>query len=600
MRFNDLLRTVFANNAEGANATVTRWRQCVDIIAQYDVSGGKSGIALLGDDLHAMLELIDDMRARVPTDQRIASIVELGSRLRSPGLVRLLSQDHPSLVVAMMTHVRLIDADWANIIPELGPLARSVLRRRTDLGPMATMALRRFGETDLALPSSVLPQLQRWEQLGDDDMLEGGNRESSTSAQQTPLDRRAADTPSQIEAIVARIERFAERRANRTSSEPQGSLASDETGEGAQSSRGDQSIAEPQDESAITAGDEFLFETDASGVIQVAGSTPRGASLGLSIAAPAIDSRLGADGTALGAFRRRAAFENARFTIGEGLLEGEWRISADPQFDRMSGRFLGYAGSARREYPHESLVKSADEVPQGGWAGLSASSTRQLIHELRTPLNAIQGYSEMIEVQMLGPVAESYREMARTIMKDARALLATFDDLDSASRIERGDTAGASQAVDLGATLSAIVGTFQLAGQQRLTIEGADISPMIMADRGQIERMLTHLVRAGCIALDADERLELRLASNADGSCINLTMTRPAALQGVGEQDLMDHGYVIDQKLREPPLLGLAFTLKLVSGIAKHLGGRFEITPTRFALSLPTATLSQSGQEGTR
>jgi len=596
MRFNDLLRTVFANNAEGAGATITRWRQCIDIIAQYDVSGARGGKLLPDDDLHAMLELVADMRPLVAVDQRIASIVELGSRLRSPGLVRLLSQDHPSLVVAMMTNVRLTDADWANIIPELGPLARSVLRRRSDLGPMATMALHRFGETDLALPSSTLPASQNLNEAGEVDMLDrwkGMPRAVANDA--------LPDAPSQIGELVARIERFAETRANRHQLPPVAQQPeSSEADEREQAPADARWTDEPTPEKDITALMEFQFETDASGIIKLAEPVPRGAVFGLSIAAPALDSRLGADGTALGAFRRRAAFENARFMIGEGPLEGEWRISADPQFDRLSGRFLGYAGSARREYPHESLVKSAEEASEGGWAGLSAASTRQLIHELRTPLNAIQGYSEMIEVQMLGPVAEPYREMARTIMKDARTLLATFDDLDSASRIERGDVRGAAQAVDIGSTLAAIVGAFDVAGQQRVAIMGADALPMVMADRSQIERMLTHLVRAGCVALESDERLEIQLSASANGESVNLVMNRPAALRGVGEQELMDHGYLIDQKLREPPLLGLAFTLKLVSGIAKHLGGGLAITGTSFTLSLPTATLSQSGQEHTR
>lgn len=596
MRFNDLLRTVFANDAKGTGATITRWRQCIDIIAQYDVSGAQAGQGLPDDDLHMMLELIEDMRPFVAVEQRIASIVELGSRLRSPGLVRLLSQDHPSLVVAMMSHVRLTDADWANIIPELGPLARSVLRRRTELGPMAAMALRRFGETDLALPSSVISDLQNLDDVVQVHVIDGKQDAPGV----VEIDE-SAHMPSQIGEIVARIERFAEQRANRHQSPlKSGTVESDEPGDPEPMHARQQSVDDDIDEPRTAVLDDFLFETDASGLIRVASSVPRGAAFGLSIAVPALDSRLGADGTALGAFRRRAAFENARFMIGEGSLEGEWRMSAEPQFDRLSGRFLGYAGSARREYPHEGLVKSADDAVETGWAGLSAASTRQLIHELRTPLNAIQGYSEMIEIQMLGPVTEPYREMARTIMKDARTLLATFDDLDSASRIERGDTRSTPQAFDIGSTLSSIVGTFDLAGQQRVTIKGSATLPMVLADRSQVERMLTHLVRAGCVALDSDERLHIQISSNVDESAVDLVMQRPAALQGVGEQELMDHGYLIDQKLREAPLLGLAFTLKLVSGIAKHLGGGFTITATSFILRLPTMALSQNGQESTR
>jgi hypothetical protein len=63
---------------------------------------------------------------------------------------------------------------------------------------------------------------------------------------------------------------------------------------------------------------------------------------------------------------------------------------------------------------------------------------------------------------------------------------------------------------------------------------------------------------------------------------------------------LFDHGYLVDQKLRDAPPLGLAFTLKLVRGIAAHLGGAFEILPERFTLMLPAAAAADSEQEKLR
>jgi hypothetical protein len=578
MRFNDLLRTVLANMGEGTGATVTRWRQCIDLIAQYDISGTRTGPSLTDGERAVILDMIDGMRPDIAADQRIASIVELGPRLRSAGLVRLLSNDHPTLVSAMIAQVRLSDADWADIIPHLGPLARSVLRRRTDLGSGAAAILRQFGSTDMTLPLVPLELTDIVEMpsisLVADDVADHGAGRDEEAAQ--------AEETSQIGRIVARIERFTEARAHRQ--EDDGPIPAEPF------------VRAPPAPAPVN---EFLFETDGAGHIQLVSGAPRGAAVGLSIGMPSVDSRLGADGMALGAFRRRAAFENARFAIGDGQLEGEWRISAEPRFDRASGRFLGYTGSARREFPHEGLVRTPS-AEQPGWAGLSAGSTRQLIHELRTPLNAIQGYAEMIEAQLVGPVTDDYRAMARNILSDAHVLLATFDDLDLASRIERGDYPANPERIDLVGLIHMIVDTFGPEGSQRVDlIVEADL-PRTGGDRAQIERMISHLIRAGCAALRDGERLTLRLGANPSGTAVELAMLRPEALRDLAAQDLLDHGYLVDQKLRDAPPLGLAFTLKLVRGIANHVGGAFTLAPDAFGLVLPTMPATDSEQEGLR
>ncbi len=74
-------------------------------------------------------------------------------------------------------------------------------------------------------------------------------------------------------------------------------------------------------------------------------------------------------------------------------------------------------------------------------------------------------------------------------------------------------------------------------------------------------------------------------------------MQRPQALREVSDQELLDHGYLVDQKLSDAPALGLAFTLKLVRGIANHLGGSFEIAPDTFGLVLPVMPAAEGEQE---
>lgn len=575
MRFNDLLRTVLANMGDGTVATVTRWRQCIDLLAQYDVSGARAANALAAEDRDAILTQLEIMRPQLGVEQRVASVVELGGRLRSAGLVRLLGQDHPTLVTAMMATVTLSDADWVAIIPDLGPLARSVLRRRADLGSGAVAALQRFGTVDLSLTTLVPKEALQ-----------------AVPAVPPPVqaanDSERTQEPSQIGRIVAQIERFTEIRQHRREDAPEAEAAPPP-----QPSVGEERARASRGRGALVR--RFTFETDAAGIIRAVAGVPRGAVVGLSIGTPASDGRHGADGRALGAFRRRAAFQDARFTIAEGLLAGEWRLSAAPRFDPATGRFLDYEGEARRELPHEALVKvSGSAAP--GWAGLSAASTRQLIHELRTPLNAIQGYAEMIEAQLVGPVSSDYRDMAGQILADARALLATFDDLDLASRIERGDHRAAAEPVDLPALVHAIVAGFGRDGSARIDIAADPGLSPIGSDRAQIERMLAHLIRAGRAALGEGERLAVTLVPGAAPGMVEIAMRRPAALASLPDAALFEHDSGIDGQLCDAPQLGLAFTLKLVRGIAAHLGGHFDMTPHNFRLTLPTQTAGREEQ----
>lgn len=567
MRFNDLLRTVLANGGEGTAAAVTRWRQCIDLVAQYDVSGARSAHRLAEEDAQSVFEVLADLCKRLGPEQRVASIVELGGRLRSIRLCRFLSQDHPAVVTAVMTRARLVDEDWAAIIPQVGPLARSILRRRGDLGPAALTALTRFGPTDFALPAAPGPLK----------FSPANDAPPRTQADAAP------DEPSDIRKIVERIEKFTSTRHYDSPPAPSPEAAPLDLGL-------HQMVGGP--DGAI---DLFSFETDEKGRFSFVHGAPRAAVVGLTIGEAALDGLSGADGQALGAYRRRAAFRDARFAIPNGLLAGEWRISGEPRFDRASGLFQGYLATARRELAHERMVRASGGAMD--WSALSAAGARQLIHELRTPLSAIYAYAEMIEGQLVGPVSSEYREIAEKILADARELVATFDDLDLAGRIARNEGRGNSDLVDIVAQLRAIVQRFARAGSNRIALETSSSLPLVSGDREQVERMLTHLVRAGYAALADDEPLVVRMRHLPVTGTLSVAIQRPAALQEHSEAMLLDHSSPIDHVLSDAPPLGLAFALRLVRGIAGRMGGQLLVSADAFELILPSASEGESGRE---
>jgi two-component system, cell cycle sensor histidine kinase PleC len=68
-----------------------------------------------------------------------------------------------------------------------------------------------------------------------------------------------------------------------------------------------------------------------------------------------------------------------------------------------------------------------------------SSFLANMSHELRTPLNAILGFSEVLEREMFGPMANStYRDYAGDINSSGRYLLGLINDILDISRIEAG------------------------------------------------------------------------------------------------------------------------------------------------------------------
>src|SRR5258706_4029456 len=218
---------------------------------------------------------------------------------------------------------------------------------------------------------------------------------SIIEAAQTPMSRpEAAAGTFQVAELLARIDAYQRQRegtpSNRTPSAPE--------------------IQSELFNLDQVHAESFRFETDAAGTVRWIEGASRAPLIGLSLDLAAMPNGSRVDGVAAGAFRRRAGFANARLVVdGTSGAAGQWRITGVPVFDRASGRFSGYRGSARRPRADES----AEPMQRG--RNPASDALRQLVHELRTPTNAIAGFAEMIESQMLGPVSAAYRAHAAAI-----------------------------------------------------------------------------------------------------------------------------------------------------------------------------------------
>lgn len=280
----------------------------------------------------------------------------------------------------------------------------------------------------------------------------------------------------------------------------------------------------------------------------------------------------GADGL-WDAFARRRPFRDVAVDAGG---QG-WSIAGVPFFDRGTGRFLGYRGTAMRR----------GAALFGG--GASAETLAKLAHEVRSPLNAIMGFAQMIESETLGAAPEPYRHRAGAILDNAQRLLGALDDLTDSARLDGGHWPIDPAAVDLGALVDRAADRFRPLAEARGVVLAAGAAPGLPAahaDLRSLDRAVKRLLAAVLAVAEPGEAL--LLGAQRAGADVRLFLTRPAALDELTAEALLDAVDVAAEGTTAP-LLGLGFGLRLVRRLVEVMGGGFAIEPQRFTLTLPAA-----------
>jgi signal transduction histidine kinase len=557
VRFDDSLKTVLAADASTAFGAQATFRQLADLMARGRVPAD--------DETLGRLRMLRD---EVPAAVRAAAARGLALGRPPSALVGLFAEDEPEIASAALRVARLTPEGWITLLPRLGPAARATLRRRDDLDPAVVRALESFGATDFVIGYAPQPPVDRPvpPPVGLSPFVAIGAIADTLPVVATA--RQAAQAPQplasggfEIAELVDRIASFQRDRAPT----PAGSAA---------------------------ALDSFRFETDGEGAISWTDGVPRGSLIGLRLAVP--DGAAQVDGVIFGAFRQRAEFADARLTlVGASPLAGDWRMSAIPIFDPTTGRFAGYRGSARRPRVHEEAARS---MSKGGAEGL-----RRLVHELRTPTNAIAGFSELIEAQLLGPVAPVYRERATAIRGLAADLIAAIEDLDLAARIEGDALQLKPGMVMIAPLLGRIVGELQaLAGARgcALVVAPMDASLAVNCDDRAVERLFARLIATFVSAGQSGETISVA-ATRAGQDRALVTITCPRALTNFAEDRLLALDAEREAELPGAPLLGTGFALRLVRNLATGLGGQFAVAGSRCSVTLPTLGAEAPGHLAT-
>ncbi len=551
MRFDDRLTTVLKGSLpEGAGAA-TQWRQVIDLLAQ------KPG-DLANHDVQAGLTRLRDLHERVSEQDRLIAVQSLNGRLRSAPLLVYLTADTDAICDAAMTAADLTPEICADAFPRLSPRAQQRLRAQG------------FAVVD-DQPARSVPQTAEEASPAEDSPSEMPVIDVIDSPADQPVDSAEQLAESQISALV---EKIADYQKNRPVD-----MARAAENEGSGKSFFAESL------------ETIRFETDESGTINWTEGPPKGAIVGVTIAQPAFDEGPGPDAYGAAAFRQRMPMENARMRLcGAAIVAGDWRMSAIPCFSEETGRFEGYRGVMRRP-------NMAEDAGHGGIDVERREQLQQLIHELRTPLNAVIGFSEIIEQQLFGPASFEYRSLARNIMDEARRLLAGFEDLDIAVKVDSGqlpESSGTTKADWLFERMTQRLQGLTQSKVVELNISKAEPVRPFALDGESVERIFARLLSAAIISCENGEILKGELRTRIGVQPTNqFTLSRPSRIKDVAESILLDPSQGIDGDVGESSLLGLGFSLRLVRNLAQSAGGSLTINADNIALTLPAATTSK-------
>jgi signal transduction histidine kinase len=574
MHFDDRLATVLRHRAGGERAARTQYRQLLDLLGQRRQGRDLSLVAAAWLRLGALGETI-------PALDRAAIVREPSWRFQNPELAAHLAEDEPAVAAAALAAAHLSEDDWAALIPRLPIRARGFLRLRRDLPEGAVRVLDQLGVSDRALP---LPDVEEPLVLSDEAPADGEQTGATREAVIMPfpasplpandavdapvreaakVDDAADVRPTAIAALVERIEAF-----QRSRSEAKEIPSAENDSHPALPFIELQQPKGPQDEQGV------VFTTDAEGRIDWADDAF--APILRYLILPDVLNR-----EAQLTVQRRLPLASVRVTLEGGpRIAGEWYCDAAPRFDPLGGRFIGYAGRLRRASDPAARASESDE----------SDSIRQLLHELRTPVNAVQGFAEVIQQQLFGPVPHEYRALAANIAGDAARILAGFDELDRLAKLESG-----ARALDAGASDFSAVAEGQLRQLEAILaarnasfvarVENGCIIPLAQAES---ESLSWRILAALGAALAPGEHCAVTLA--AGDHALTLTAALPASLQARDDIFAAETQKSGSAGMLTPGSFGGGFALRLARAEARSAGGGLTRVEDQLVLTLPLLT----------
>jgi PAS domain S-box-containing protein len=247
------------------------------------------------------------------------------------------------------------------------------------------------------------------------------------------------------------------------------------------------------------------------------------------------------------------------------------------------------------EYKH--LVASERSARQEAEEANAAKSQflATMSHELRTPLNAIAGYSELLKLELRGPITPEQREDLERIDRSQRHLLSLINDVLNFAKIEAGHVTVESKSMGLGKVIESLREFVEPQLREKgLTFTMAEDIPETEAcgDPDKVRQILINLLSNAIKFTPAGGRIDLEC--HEDEKMLYLCVEDSGS--GIPEDKFaaIFEPFVQVNRDYASKHEGTGLGLSISRDLARKMGGDLTVTSTigegsRFVLSLPRA-----------
>jgi PAS domain S-box-containing protein len=270
-------------------------------------------------------------------------------------------------------------------------------------------------------------------------------------------------------------------------------------------------------------------------------------------------------------------------------------VSARRQADEERARLLQNAERARKEAEISRLEAEAARTEAEQASRAKSEFLAVMSHELRTPLNAIDGYAELLELEVRGPITEAQRDDIRRIRRSQKHLLALINDVLNFVRLDSGTVHYEITEFELGDAVRdvEVVTTPQLRARALRFIRRGCDGLHVRADREKVEQILVNLMTNAIKFTEPDGEITLECASDDGRVTVHVRDTG----RGIPADKLSVIFEPFVQVARSPsaPSEGVGLGLAISRELSRAMGGDLVAESvvgkgSTFTLTLPAAS----------
>jgi signal transduction histidine kinase len=217
-----------------------------------------------------------------------------------------------------------------------------------------------------------------------------------------------------------------------------------------------------------------------------------------------------------------------------------------------------------------------------------------LAHDIRTPLGAIDGYCEILQDEIYGPVNDRQRETLGRVRMSGRHLLSLLDNVMEMARLNAGVVRMSAGPVDLLVVAREAVHMLSPAADAKLqTLQLGRSEPVVVTgDHARVRQVLVNLVGNAVKFTPQDGTITVTTAIRPVAGIvfgeIRVSDTGPGIAEA--EQAAIFEPYYRSEGTAEAPGVGLG--LAISQGLVRQMGGELDVESavgvgTAFHLRLP-------------